>query len=1490
MPPKSIFRQPGAKHFQLVHRSQRDPLINDPEASKHVLKPFERDNTKKGKTRADLESILAEESVNVRQNVGEASLYGVYFDDTEYDYMQHLRPVGVQEDGVDSILIEAPAASKSKSKSRKNGIQLSELPDGVLPSQNELPRNYESQQAIPSSLIGFQPDMDAHLRQVLEALEDDAFVDDNLEEDFFEELVADGERGSDEEFEFEFAEEGIDEQPQGPEQPEDDGEEESWQKRFADFKKSRAAHVDSDDECSSEGRDTISNLPEVKVIGGKGKKRRKGSSEASGYSMSSSSMFRNEALQTLDERFDQMILKQYNEDEDDLDDSMPDDSEEEDEAPDLITSRDDFDSMVNEFLNDYEILGRKMKPKLEGETGPEKLDSFRRAIGQDERVRITTEDDDQEDDDDLFPPSDDEKKDRWDCETILTTYTNLENHPRLIRARNLKPVPKITIDPKSGFPVVKGVTTKSKTVPHDDDSDTSTENGQTSSFIPNTLLLFTVLVVLLPVQTYAFGAGDIPDFAYLNDKAFRHGDIENVLETLAKTAGGVALGAHGGGLLGFASSVIKQATGGSKFNKNDIKRVYFGNWLRDYSQAMDIAGLSKLSADTLVLVVSILGFMTFGYSTEEFQVTADRLGVYLPVEHIDNPKGYAEKEGDARQFHPKLRPPVRREELEIDERTGMKNYMATENRGWDTSTAFIRRTFKACIEAGRRANGQENADLWEAYRLLGTGLHTMEDLLAHSNWCEIALRKMGHREVFCHVGDRVLINTPNGQAPPLVTGTFGGADFLHSLLGEAGDKLSQASVTDLSQKMDSAQQGNNKKGDISVLKNLLSKLGGGGDSTNTSQAEKIEQESKAYNFDPNNVAPPEVQQKLKDLLKWHDDVMRNVSKKIEMVPGLSNLMDEISDALNEYIYTVLAPYVGPLLVQATGVLDEGSKAVIDNDDQYEVFNNPNAHDPSHSMLSKDHFGLVLNEPAGKIAKVVVEHTVNLIVQAWSNRDNADNVINQILEAFHHPYYATGRSQIQNRMFDEMQKWFGGLGSEGRLVIQSLTKESVRDHKNKRQGYTEVDEPGYHGCGSHGPKKTTQAAVGYAGSRPSNTGRTDNSYNTGGGYQSQQHQSTGYNTGGYGSKDDGGNKGYSGGYGGQRRDDNDSYGSQKPGYGQRRDDDSYGSRRDDNNTGYGSYGGNQRRDDTDRYGSNNSGYGNQGRRDDNSYGSQRRDDNTGYGGYGSQKRDDDNSYGSQRRDDSYGSNRRDNNTYGSGRRTDDDDKPKYGSGRRDDDDDDKPKYGGSRRNDDNDNRTRYGGGRRDDDDDDKPRYGGGRRDDDDDKPRYGGGRRDDDDDKPKYGGGRDDNNYGSRQPAYGGSSGGYGGGSASGYAPSYGQTGTSGYAPSYGQGQSFYGQRDDDKKSKKKKDDDSDDDRRRRKGKKDDSDDDDDKRRRKGKKDDSDDDDDRKRRGQNTGYAPSYGGRSNETYGVERMNIGGGRRRDNDSDDDDDKKHRRGGRY
>lgn len=219
--------------------------------------------------------------------------------------MRHLRTVGVQEDGVESILIEAPSTSAQKSKNRrKNGIEMLDLPEGVLASTSELPRTYESQQAVPASISGFQPDMDAHLRQVLEALDDDAFVDDDLNDDFFGDLVADGERDSDEEIDFEF----TDEAQGNAVRSETLNGESSWEQRFANFKKTQSAAPGSDDGYDSEGGDTVGTLPAMSVIGGKGKKRRKGSSEASGYSMSSSSMFRNEALQTLDERFDQVCF------------------------------------------------------------------------------------------------------------------------------------------------------------------------------------------------------------------------------------------------------------------------------------------------------------------------------------------------------------------------------------------------------------------------------------------------------------------------------------------------------------------------------------------------------------------------------------------------------------------------------------------------------------------------------------------------------------------------------------------------------------------------------------------------------------------------------------------------------------------------------------------------------------------------------------------------------------------------------------------------------------------------------------------------------------------------------------------------------------------------------------------------------------------------------------------------------------------------------
>jgi hypothetical protein len=159
------------------------------------------------------------------------------------------------------------------------------------------------------------------------------------------------------------------------------------------------------------------------------------------------------------------------------------------------------------------------------------------------------------------------------------------------------------------------------------------------------LLAAAIILICYTPSVSAFGAGNIASLSKIEGKNWRHGDIEDMLKTVP---------------------FIRH----HKWSTMTIKRVYFGNWLRDYSQAVDVGTLKGVQAGTIRVLVWILGFMSFGYATGEFEVTDERLGVYRPEEHIDNPKDYADNE-DARKYDPRLRPPVQDVELAIDLNTGM---------------------------------------------------------------------------------------------------------------------------------------------------------------------------------------------------------------------------------------------------------------------------------------------------------------------------------------------------------------------------------------------------------------------------------------------------------------------------------------------------------------------------------------------------------------------------------------------------------------------------------------------------------------------------------------------------------------------------------------------------------------------------------------------------------------------------------------------------
>jgi hypothetical protein len=88
-----------------------------------------------------------------------------------------------------------------------------------------------------------------------------------------------------------------------------------------------------------------------------------------------------------------------------------------------------------------------------------------------------------------------------------------------------------------------------------------------------------------------------------------------------------------------------------------------------------------------------------------------------------------------------------------------------------------------------------------------------------------------------------------------VTGTFGGSDFLVSVMGEVGDKLSSSTVNDLNSKFNDANAQNAQKGNgIELVKKLMSKIpssGGANEQSVDSQLENVENIRKnAVNIDP----------------------------------------------------------------------------------------------------------------------------------------------------------------------------------------------------------------------------------------------------------------------------------------------------------------------------------------------------------------------------------------------------------------------------------------------------------------------------------------------------------------------------------------------------------------------------------------------------------------------------------------------------------------
>ncbi|XP_023952700.2 protein LTV1 homolog [Bicyclus anynana] len=382
---KKFIDRKKAVTFNLVHRSQRDPLVADESAPQRVLVPVNANVPAKKEKDTEL---------TPEQRREEQSKYGIFFDD-DYNYLQHLKDTREV-----TMVLQPKSSHKRKDKSAAQPqhddddddedpkisslkTDTLKLPSSVFASEVEEDVGLLNKAASQGLCLELDPD-------VVAALDEDFDFDDpdnQLEDNFIEMAMAEG--SSDNE----------DDDVDGDSMSGDD---------YSD----KAFVSDDDSDTSQDGRHRMPSW------GDKDETK----SRFSQYSMSSSVIRRNQGLSLLDNRFEKMFAEY-----DDTEVGALDLEEIEGFMP-------ESHRMLLEAAEQFEESQRRYQLDKEKEIARiQRLQEIQEESEEDELVTVEVE-----------------PKEKWDCETILSTYSNLYNHPKVIEEP--KKLQKIKINPKTGIP------------------------------------------------------------------------------------------------------------------------------------------------------------------------------------------------------------------------------------------------------------------------------------------------------------------------------------------------------------------------------------------------------------------------------------------------------------------------------------------------------------------------------------------------------------------------------------------------------------------------------------------------------------------------------------------------------------------------------------------------------------------------------------------------------------------------------------------------------------------------------------------------------------------------------------------------------------------------------------------------------------------------------------------------------------------------------
>jgi len=392
---KKFIDKKTALNYEVVHRDQRDPLTADENAAQNLLKPIDVQQKKK----VQFEEISEEEHRRRQYSAMKAALreeMSEYnFPTDGYDYNQHIR------EGGGGTFIEAPRA---KEKLAADASFLKEEEGAEAEQQKPAVM-------LPSGLFASEVMMAAPVGAARNRLENEV-LDLSLDPEVIAALDA-----TTEDLEVGALEELLDDfvmtaQQEGENEDQDlDGMFET-KDCFGNAMKVR--EYDSDEMCSDEFSDISGEADQDDL-----------DERRTNYTMTTSRRERGEQGRMLDEHFEKFMEDEYDDEElGELED------EETMIGGDGSLSNARLAAALDEFIEDSAELDLKTMKEDKELSRPE-LKQMEEANNM-ETVVTTLEEAE-------------EPEEQWDCETIVSTYSNLYNHPKALDQ------PRIRLSTKTGF-------------------------------------------------------------------------------------------------------------------------------------------------------------------------------------------------------------------------------------------------------------------------------------------------------------------------------------------------------------------------------------------------------------------------------------------------------------------------------------------------------------------------------------------------------------------------------------------------------------------------------------------------------------------------------------------------------------------------------------------------------------------------------------------------------------------------------------------------------------------------------------------------------------------------------------------------------------------------------------------------------------------------------------------------------------------------------